>query len=579
MSFHRFFSLFLCFSASPRYFFPLRLCILCVFALLFFRRAHAQTPERPLIPPFQQPPGVNSWLFGQPYGNTTGAFNFGTEWYSAGQGLHFGLDFSAPCGTPLVATADGIVVAVDNFAFGSRPHNLLIRHDAPGLVSLYGHLLDTPDLVVGQFVTQGQFVGYSGTPDSTCDSRPHVHYELRSLDYRTAYNPIPYMDANWHSLASIGSFGNELFQMNLDNARQWMSLDDQPNVAFGGGRLNAYANSYPPANGLRPPPNPPLHLELPALTAVPTVELKRIGYDECCPDYTWHPTRPETLYTVDGAPGQRAVIFEWSAGTGSPLTSDGVAPFKQLSPDGTLEVLNTGGQVQIRRLSDGVVWAVPVPANTNLPGISADNSRLMWWQRSAATIPGQEQPDSALFVSDIDGQNARQIANEPGTSAQWLDGSRLLVAVNQRPNTRLDVYDTATDVRYNLGTWYRLRGLTVAPGGGRIMFYLPNQPNPDDSGVYVMATQPGAVPQKLPWFGGWRWRDANSVYFIPFNPASEIQQLAYYNIPSGTMLLLTNPETQPFTMMNGKWEVSADGRYIAFHNLVDRNLWLMTVGS
>ena len=89
----------------------------------------AQDSGKPLGSPLAELPGPSTWMFGQAYGNTTGAYNFGTQWYSAGQGLHFGLDLSMPCRTPLVAMADGDVIYVDNLAFGAGPHNLIIRHE------------------------------------------------------------------------------------------------------------------------------------------------------------------------------------------------------------------------------------------------------------------------------------------------------------------------------------------------------------------------------------------------------------------------------------------------------------------
>src|SRR6478735_2651418 len=101
--------------------------------LLWANFSEAQTATKPMILPFQDPPNAGTWLLGQAYGNTTGAYNFGDEWYSAGQGLHFGLDFSAACGTPLVATAAGVVAQVDNLGFGSAPHNLILRHEELGL--------------------------------------------------------------------------------------------------------------------------------------------------------------------------------------------------------------------------------------------------------------------------------------------------------------------------------------------------------------------------------------------------------------------------------------------------------------
>src|SRR5690606_35891638 len=106
--------------------------------------------------------------FGQAYGNTVGAFNFGQSMYSAGQGLHFGLDFPVPCGTPVVAMADGEVAWVDNLGYGSGPHNVVIRHADLQLMALYGHLLERSPLIQGQPIRIGEQVGLSGDPDLTC---------------------------------------------------------------------------------------------------------------------------------------------------------------------------------------------------------------------------------------------------------------------------------------------------------------------------------------------------------------------------------------------------------------------------
>ena len=58
--------------------------------------------------PFAGKPGVNTWLLGQLYGNTTGAYRRRGSDYRAGQGIHFGMDFSARCGTPVVAIGAGV---------------------------------------------------------------------------------------------------------------------------------------------------------------------------------------------------------------------------------------------------------------------------------------------------------------------------------------------------------------------------------------------------------------------------------------------------------------------------------------
>lgn len=208
------------------------------------RPAAGRTPGpaagRPFRLPFEDPPGAGTWLLGQPFGNTTGAYRLGDVWYAAGQGLHFGVDFLAPCGTPLVAVGDGEVVQADWAARGSGPHNLVLRFPAQGVTVLYGHLLERPRLEPGQPVHRGARIALSGDPDATCDSRPHLHLEVRSLDYRIAYNPLDWIEADWDALFLIGPFSDVSFVRDREHPRRWVEPRDQPVVRFGGPKLNAF---------------------------------------------------------------------------------------------------------------------------------------------------------------------------------------------------------------------------------------------------------------------------------------------------------------------------------------------------
>lgn len=200
--------------------------------------------------PFDLPPGPSTWLLGQLYGNTTGSFFLGDVWYAAGQGMHFGLDFPAPCGTPLVSIGDGVVLQADLLARGSGPHNLLVRYPVPGqperqLIALYGHLRERPALAPGEAVLRGQRIALTGDPDLTCRSRPHLHLELRSADTRTAYNPIAWIDADWDALMLLGPFSDVSFTRDLDQPLRWVRPDAQPDIRFGGPRLNAYPRAWP----------------------------------------------------------------------------------------------------------------------------------------------------------------------------------------------------------------------------------------------------------------------------------------------------------------------------------------------
>lgn len=214
------------------------------------------TPDvtRPIGPPpftfpLEGPPGPSTWLLGQPYGNTTGAHRLGDVWYAAGQGLHFGIDVLAPCGTPIVSIGDGEVVQADWLARGSGPHNLVVNHPDEGVTVLYGHLLERPALAAGEAVAKGQQVGLSGDPDVTCKSRPHLHLEIRSSDYRTAFNPANWVEADWHTMLLLGPFSDVIFARDLEDPLRWVRLGDQPDVQFGGIRVNDYSRAWPSGRG------------------------------------------------------------------------------------------------------------------------------------------------------------------------------------------------------------------------------------------------------------------------------------------------------------------------------------------
>jgi hypothetical protein len=122
---------------------------------------------------------------------------------------------------------------------------LMIDHPN-GYASFYGHLLERPDLVVGQTVQAGQIVAKVGDPDESCTSRPHLHLEIRNAgQYNRAFNPLTLIDADWDNLALVGSFGRS-FERDLSNPRLWQNLYEQPETTFGGLHLNDYSSPWPP---------------------------------------------------------------------------------------------------------------------------------------------------------------------------------------------------------------------------------------------------------------------------------------------------------------------------------------------
>lgn len=98
---------------------------------------------------------------------------------------HMGMDFTAPQGTPIYATADGVVkdAGFNTGGFGNR---VVINH-GNSYETLYGHMYRIKARV-GQKVKRGEVIGYVGNTGKS--SGPHCHYEVHR--YGTPVNPIYY---------------------------------------------------------------------------------------------------------------------------------------------------------------------------------------------------------------------------------------------------------------------------------------------------------------------------------------------------------------------------------------------------
>ncbi len=88
-------------------------------------------------------------------------------------GMHYGLDYRAPTGTPIFACGDGKVVMAT--MRNSSGNSVVIEH-LPGFYSLYYHL-DSMSVEVGQMIKQGEQLGVSG--QTGLATGPHLHWEIR----------------------------------------------------------------------------------------------------------------------------------------------------------------------------------------------------------------------------------------------------------------------------------------------------------------------------------------------------------------------------------------------------------------
>jgi murein DD-endopeptidase MepM/ murein hydrolase activator NlpD len=87
--------------------------------------------------------------------------------------MHSGLDFTAPQGTPIYATADGVVASAGNAGDGYG--NCVIINHGYGYQTLYGHMVRIKARR-GQRLKRGEVIGYVGSTGKS--TGPHCHYEV-----------------------------------------------------------------------------------------------------------------------------------------------------------------------------------------------------------------------------------------------------------------------------------------------------------------------------------------------------------------------------------------------------------------
>jgi len=104
--------------------------------------------------------------------------------------LHPGVDFRARQGTPIYATADG-VVEYGGYHKSSGFGNLIILQHNYGFKTYFAHLKKV--VVRGrQFIRKGQLIGYTG--NTGVSTGPHLHYEVRHMFKKL--DPKPFLAMN-----------------------------------------------------------------------------------------------------------------------------------------------------------------------------------------------------------------------------------------------------------------------------------------------------------------------------------------------------------------------------------------------
>lgn len=112
-------------------------------------------------------------------------FGWRTDPFTGERRFHYGTDFAAADGTPILAAADGVVTSAG--PSGGYGNLIVITHTVGGqaVATGYAHMWDDGVYVrVGQHVTAGQMIGAVGSNGRSTGA--HLHFEVHPGGWRSA---------------------------------------------------------------------------------------------------------------------------------------------------------------------------------------------------------------------------------------------------------------------------------------------------------------------------------------------------------------------------------------------------------
>lgn len=171
---------------------------------------------------------ADQFVLTSPFGNRVSPFTRAAD-------FHKGLDLSAPTGTPIYATADGVVTFAGRVPLGQsvswwRFGNVVTIKHSDRFITIYAHC-DTVRVRAGESVRQGQVIATVGSTGWSTNS--HLHYEVRSdLEVPDRFDPIDpriyILNYQWSNEA--------LLLMRARTSKDYRNFDPLPTAFTGFGK-------------------------------------------------------------------------------------------------------------------------------------------------------------------------------------------------------------------------------------------------------------------------------------------------------------------------------------------------------
>jgi Tol biopolymer transport system component len=259
------------------------------------------------------------------------------------------------------------------------------------------------------------------------------------------------------------------------------------------------------------------------------------------------------------------------------LFTQRLGPF---SRDFSLNEFLEDGRTIVERTADGTRWTIDNGGRR--VSFSPDGKRIAWSVEEEVGNFDVRRDD--IWVANPDGSDARRVATLYGGGIQaWFnDSARLLVIgkANRGDKTpSMSILSLADGSLTHLIDVERSRGLLLSPDDRRIVYYVAQATDPAQDGMYLLdlGTSP-ATPQRLNFFGAYRWCSPTRLYYIPLQTNAPANELWVLDTTNGQSRAVINASADsPFKIGNGDWDVSPDGKRIVYVNARDRNIWMVTL--
>jgi len=142
---------------------------------------------------------ANAYLLELGYGARDGSEGGGTA-------FHYGVDFSAPEGTPVLAVADGRVIKIvtDDPTYGNVAY---IAHNIDGAIvtTAYKYMLSAPEASIDQVVKSGQEIGKVGATGKSSGNHLHLEVWNSATDFAGDASVDPQVWLTAHDAITLGA--------------------------------------------------------------------------------------------------------------------------------------------------------------------------------------------------------------------------------------------------------------------------------------------------------------------------------------------------------------------------------------